>query len=157
MIIRLCKNYEGSSIKSQLDDSIHTIKEDNGNKPNNVIISNWKEKFAAYPSDWTIEDLVWLLFETALFISGFSLEETVKFDGRIHKLIKLGLAFLVTDMMSLKKKIKRVVFPAAERGAQTLTRKVFALLSNLKQKINDLNKRENKQQDSTSERGKTSL
>ncbi|ETO24780.1 hypothetical protein RFI_12376 [Reticulomyxa filosa] len=49
-----------------------------------------------------------------------------------------------------------VGFPAAERGAQTVIRKVFALLSNLKQKINDLNKRENKQQDSTSEREKTS-
>ncbi|ETO35358.1 hypothetical protein RFI_01705 [Reticulomyxa filosa] len=43
-------------------------------------------------------------------------------------------------------------FPAAERGLQTVIRKVFALLNNLKQNINDLNKRENKQQDSTSER-----
>ncbi|ETO36351.1 hypothetical protein RFI_00710 [Reticulomyxa filosa] len=37
-----------------------------------------------------------------------------------------------------------------------ITYKVFALSSNFKQKINDLNKRDNKQQDSTSEREKTS-
>ncbi|ETO36759.1 glycerol kinase, partial [Reticulomyxa filosa] len=42
------------------------------------------------------------------------------------------------------------------KEAQTVIQKVFALLSNLKQKSNNLNKRENKQQDSPSERGKTS-
>jgi len=60
--------------------------------PNHAIISNLKDKFAADPSDKTIKDLVWLLFETALLTSGFSLEEPVKFAGRIHKLIKLGLS-----------------------------------------------------------------
>jgi len=60
--------------------------------PNHAIISNLKDKFAADPSDKTIKDLVWLLFETAMLTSGFSLEEPVKFAGRIHKLIKLGLS-----------------------------------------------------------------
>ncbi|ETO04547.1 hypothetical protein RFI_32850 [Reticulomyxa filosa] len=65
--------------------------------PNHAIISNLKEKFAADPSDKTIKDLVWLLFETALLTSGFSLEEPVKFAGRIHKLIKLGLSIFDED------------------------------------------------------------
>jgi molecular chaperone HtpG len=60
--------------------------------PNHAIVSNLKDKFAADPSDKTIKDLVWLLFETAMLTSGFSLEEPVKFAGRIHKLIKLGLS-----------------------------------------------------------------
>jgi len=60
--------------------------------PNHAIVSNLKDKFASDPSDKTIKDLVWLLFETSLLTSGFSLDEPVKFAGRIHKLIKLGLS-----------------------------------------------------------------
>jgi len=65
--------------------------------PNHPIISNLKDKFASDPSDKTVKDLVWLLFETALLTSGFSLEEPVKFAGRIHKLIKLGLSIFEED------------------------------------------------------------
>jgi molecular chaperone HtpG len=65
--------------------------------PSHAIISNLKNKFAADPSDKTIKDLVWLLFETSMLTSGFSLEEPVKFAGRIHKLIKLGLSIFEDD------------------------------------------------------------
>merc|ERR1711941_189118 len=65
--------------------------------PSHPIVSTLKERFTTDPSDKTIKDLVWLLFETSLLTSGFSLQEPVKFAGRIHKLIKLGLAIFDED------------------------------------------------------------
>ena len=65
--------------------------------PAHAIVATLKERFTSDPSDKTIKDLVWLLFETSLLTSGFSLQEPVKFAGRIHKLIKLGLSIDAED------------------------------------------------------------
>merc|ERR1719378_1228422 len=65
--------------------------------PDHTIMIELNKKFSADASDRTVKDLVWLLFETALLTSGFSLEDPVTFAGRIHKLIKLGLSIDADD------------------------------------------------------------
>merc|ERR1712048_1286112 len=60
--------------------------------PDHAIMVELRKKFEANASDRTVKDLVWLLFETAMLTSGFTLEDPVVFASRIHKLIKLGLS-----------------------------------------------------------------
>merc|ERR1711934_672724 len=60
--------------------------------PNNAIVGELRNKAEVDSADKTVKDLVWLLYETSLLTSGFSLEDSSQFAGRIHRMIKLGLS-----------------------------------------------------------------
>merc|ERR1712232_594146 len=66
--------------------------------PENPIIVELSKRTEVDKQDKTVNDLVFLLYETALLSSGFSLEEPVTFSNRIHRMINLGLSLSDSDV-----------------------------------------------------------
>merc|ERR1712130_964661 len=66
--------------------------------PNHSIIKELKGKAEADENDKTLKDLVWLMFETSMLTSGFSLEEHASFASRIYRMVQLGLGADDTDL-----------------------------------------------------------
>jgi molecular chaperone HtpG len=77
--------------------------------PSHAIVQKLKAKVEADKNDKTVKDLVWLLFETALLVSGFTLEDPSTFASRIHRMIKLGLSIDEDDTV-----VKEEELPALE-------------------------------------------
>merc|ERR1711876_97475 len=60
--------------------------------PKNQIVIELRNKAEVDSADKTVKDLIWLMYETSLLTSGFSLEDSSQFASRIHRMIKLGLS-----------------------------------------------------------------
>jgi len=65
--------------------------------PSHQIVDELRKKADADQSDKTVKDLVWLMYETSILTSGFSLDEPQNFASRIHRMIKLGLSIFEED------------------------------------------------------------
>jgi len=63
--------------------------------PGSKIINSIREKIAA--DDNSVKDLVYLLYDTTLLRSGFSLDNPVDFASRIDKIMELGLGLGVDE------------------------------------------------------------
>jgi molecular chaperone HtpG len=59
--------------------------------PDHPIVKTLKDRADADKNDKSVKDLVYLLFETSLLASGFTLEDPQIHASRIHRMIKLGL------------------------------------------------------------------
>merc|ERR1719230_528041 len=60
--------------------------------PSNPIIACLREKVAADQSDRSIKDVIWMLYDTSLLTSGFSLDEPVTYANRLHKMLTMALS-----------------------------------------------------------------
>merc|ERR1712160_127499 len=81
--------------------------------PNNQIMTELRNKADVDQSDKTVKDLVWLLYETSLLTSGFSLDDASVFSNRIHRMFKLGLSIFEED------KAEDDDLPPLDEGAPT--------------------------------------
>merc|ERR1712159_357128 len=86
--------------------------------PEHAIVIEIKKRADADKSDRTIKDLIWLLYETSLLTSGFSLDEPTGFGNRIHRMIKFALTINEDEKVEDDEEMPGLVEENKEEGAE---------------------------------------
>jgi len=82
--------------------------------PNHPIVVSLKAKVDESTTERTTKDLIFLLFETAMLTSGFSLDEPTNFATRIHRMIKFALS-IGDDEKEAEEKVPELVAGEAKK------------------------------------------